>query len=43
MNELQRKAYEHPLAVANGALPESLMVQRTLGRFGYTVGLSLNK
>lgn len=43
MNELQRRAYEHPLAMATGHLPESLMVQRKVGRYGYTVGLSLNK
>lgn len=43
MNAQQRMAYTHPMALAEGALPPDFITQRRVGRFGYSVGLSLNK
>lgn len=43
MNEQQKMAYSNPMALANGALPPQFIRERRVGRFGYSVGLSLNK
>jgi hypothetical protein len=43
MNEQQRLAYENPMALAGGALPPKFIRSARVGRFGYFVGLSLNK
>ncbi len=43
MNAQQKTAYAHPMALADGALPPAFMTERSYGRYGYRVGLSLNK